>query len=150
LKNSAEWKKYESERLEVAELQKGPSKPVRGPVTLDGVASSATTPEVTPEGTAARQAGAMETAAAPSPEILKAQRERALQAAQERWPKLQIKAGNPKPVAFAWIYAAAGVDKHDAYQWKSGKLPDSSKMSAAIEKVLQQVNPPRNPKPDSH
>jgi hypothetical protein len=80
-------------------------------------------------------------------EKLKAKREQLLNTAQERWLKLPT-AG--KLVPFAWIYAAAHVDRHDAYNWKNGKLPDRSKMSQSIERVLGLPHPPVNPKPDSH
>ncbi len=72
-------------------------------------------------------------------EELKLERSRQLAEAQKRWNT---------PVPFAWIHRAAGVDHKDAYNWKNGKLPESSVMSEKIEAKLAQQHPPPNPKPE--
>jgi len=73
----------------------------------------------------------------------RSERAQRLNAAQERWrPSVN------RLVPFAWIHKAAKVDHKDAYDWKSGKLPDTSAMSKSIERALQQSNPPAAPVTD--
>jgi hypothetical protein len=71
---------------------------------------------------------------------IKAERDRRLAAARERW---RGKSGRNIP--FSWIHEAAGVDHKDAYDWKNGKLPESSSMSKSIERILNQPSPPTAP-----
>lgn len=74
------------------------------------------------------------------PEQLQAGRKQRVVAAQTRWfPTAH------RRIPFAWIHAAAGVDHKDAYNWKSGKLPDTSAMAKSIDRVLQQTKPPTAP-----
>jgi hypothetical protein len=63
-----------------------------------------------------------------------------LTSAQERWRTI-----NSRVIPFAWVHKAAGVDHKDAYNWKSGKLPDDSAMADSIERILRQPNPPASP-----
>ena len=72
----------------------------------------------------------------------KAQRNQLLTEAQTRWRTI---AGRKIP--FVWAHKAAGVDHKDAYDWKNGKLPAKSIMSANIERVLKSARPPMNPNP---
>jgi hypothetical protein len=74
------------------------------------------------------------------PEQRKAERGRRLTAAQERWHPIA-----KRTVPFAWIHKAAGVDHKDAYNWKSGKLADTSSMAKSIERILKQPKPPAAP-----
>ena len=74
------------------------------------------------------------------PEQRKAERGRRLIAAQERWRTIA-----KQTVPFAWIHKAAGVDHKDAYNWKNGKLPDTSSMAKSIERVLNEPKPPAAP-----
>ena len=90
---------------------------------------------------------AAQATAATSREMLKAARNQRLQAAQQRWPRVQI-AKKSRVVPFTWIHKAAGVDHHEAYDWKNGKLPDCSSMSESIERILQEQDPPPKPHPD--
>jgi hypothetical protein len=71
----------------------------------------------------------------PSPEDLMAQRGEQLGEAWGRWGR----------VPFSWIHAAAGVDHKDAYNWKNGKLPDSSAASDRMNGVLNRPEPPAKP-----
>lgn len=74
------------------------------------------------------------------PEQLKTRRERVLTAAQERWRPIA-----KRIIPFAWIHKAAGVDHKDAYDWKNGKLADSSTMTQNLERILQLPHPPSPP-----
>jgi hypothetical protein len=73
----------------------------------------------------------------PDRKQMKARREQRLAAAQARWHPLA-----KRNIPFSWIHDSAGVDHKDAYDWKSGKLPETSAMSQSIERVLQQAIPP--------
>jgi hypothetical protein len=71
--------------------------------------------------------------------VAKAERAQRLAAARNRWRPIVHR------VPFAWIHRAVGVDHKDAYNWKSGKLPDTSTMAQGIERVLRQQEPPVRP-----
>jgi hypothetical protein len=73
----------------------------------------------------------------PTAQMLKAERQARLRAAQERWRPIANRL-----IPFAWIHKAADVDHHDAYDWKNGKIPDSSVMSENLERILRQRDPP--------
>jgi hypothetical protein len=75
--------------------------------------------------------------AADSTEGRKTKRAQLLADARKRWGQV-----NGKEVAFSWIHQAARVDHKEAYEWKNGKLLDSSTMSKNIERVLRDASLP--------
>jgi hypothetical protein len=74
-------------------------------------------------------------------EELKAKRAQMLAAAQTRWRETAC----GRKVPFSWVHAAAKVDHHDAYKWKTGELSEKSQMAVSIGRVLYSSSPPMKP-----
>lgn len=137
LRRSSQWKKFEELLLRTAGARRKVSQ-----AAIQREGSQSTDLVETPSQTAASdsretiKAQSVPVAIGDTTADLKAQRLAKMTASKLRWetPKLP----------FMWIHKAAGVDHHDAYDWKNGKL--SAAVSIRMDRVLDSPTPPAKPK----